>query len=69
MHEILALMKIEHGMWNKLNHAVNLITGMVIQQEVTESHSKLEVSSIQKVRERKSEDKNFKKTMLQKSKN
>ena len=42
---------------------------MVIQQEVTESHSKLEVSSIQKVRERKSEDKNFKKTMLQKSKN
>jgi len=39
---------------------------MVIQQEVIESHSKLEVGSIPKVGERKPEDKNFKKTMLPK---
>ena len=39
---------------------------MVIQQEVIESHSRLEVSNIPKVGERKPEDKNFKKTMLPK---
>ena len=52
-------MKQKQSTSNRLNHAVNLITGMVIQQEVIESHSRLEVSNIPKVGERKPEDKNF----------
>jgi len=40
-----------------LNHAVNLSTGIVIQQEVRRRH-------ILEVGERKLEDKNFEKTML-----
>ncbi len=51
-------------MSNGLNHAVNLSTGIVIQQEVTESCSKQEVSHIPEVRERKEGDKIFGKTML-----
>jgi len=53
-------MKIKQGTSKRLNHAVNFITGMVIQQEVTESCSKQEVG------ERKHEDGTFKKTMLPK---
>ena len=60
--EFLVLMKQKYGTSNRLN----LITEMVIQQEVIESHSKLEVGSIPKVGERKPEDKNIKKTMLPK---
>ena len=61
--EFLPLMKIKHGTSNRLNHAVNLITGMVIQQEVT--CSKQEVCRIiPGAGERKPKDETFKKTML-----
>ena len=63
--EFLPLMKIKHGTSNRLNYAVNLITGMVIQQEVTESCSKQEVCCIiPGAGERNPKDETFKKTML-----
>jgi len=62
--EFLTLMLVKHGTLKGLNHAVNLSTGMEIQQEVTESCLKQEVSQIPEVRERKLEDENFGKTML-----
>ena len=62
--EFLALLEVRRSMSNGLNHVVNLSTGIVIQQEVTESCSKQEVSHIPEVRERKAEDKIFGKTML-----
>ena len=62
--EFLAFLELRRGMSNGLNHVVNLSTGIVKQQEVTESCSKQEVSHIPEVRDRKAEDKIFGKTML-----
>ena len=62
--EFLAFLEVRRSMSNGLNHVVNLSTGIVKQQEVTESCSKQEVSHIPEVRERKAEDKIFGKTML-----
>ena len=65
--EFLTLMEAEHGASNRLNRAVNLRTGIDIQQEVTESCSKQEVSILPEVGERKPET--SKKTCYQKSTN
>ena len=62
--EFLAFLEVRRGMSNGLNYVVNLSTGIIKQQEVTESCSKQEVSHIPEVRERKAEDKIFGKTML-----
>ena len=44
--EFLAFLEVRRSMSNGLNHVVNLSTGIVKQQEVTESCSKQEVSHI-----------------------
>ena len=48
--EFLALLEVKHGKSNGLNHAVNLSTGIVIRQEVTESCSKQVVSRRKKTK-------------------
>ena len=58
-------MEVKHGTfnrWNRWNHSVNLSTGIVIQQEVTESCSKQEVSRIPEVGERELGNENFEET-------
>ena len=60
-------MEVKHGTfnrWNRWNHLVNLSTGIVIQQEVTESCSKQEVSPIPKVGERELGDQNSKNQVI-----
>ena len=44
--EFLAFLEVRRGMSNGLNYVVNLSTGIIKQQEVTESCSKQEVSHI-----------------------
>ena len=65
--EFLTLIEVEHGASNRLNHTVSSTTGFEIQQEVTKSCSKQEVTPIPEAGERDPGDMNCEETRIIKS--